>query len=60
MGGKLNGGLKILIFQNINFGPKSGPKASFGMKIGGTDAENHEESKNNQKLFKKAKLKTHF
>ena len=33
--GKLNGGLKFLIYLNFYFGPISSPKASFGVKIGG-------------------------
>ena len=58
MGGYTNGGLKIMIYPKFHFGPKSGPKASFGVKIGGTDAENHEESKNNLKNFRKFTKKT--
>ena len=32
--------------------PKFAPKASSGVKIGGTDAENHEESGNPAKIYK--------
>ena len=44
MGVHADGGLKIMIFQKFCFGPKSSPKAPFGVKIGASDAENHEES----------------
>ena len=53
MGVHADGGLKILIFQKFCFGPKSPPKAPFGVKIGATDAENREESKNNPNNFPK-------
>ena len=51
MGVHADGGLKIKIFQKFCFGPKSPPKAPFGVKIGASDAENHEESENKFKNF---------
>ena len=64
MGGYTNGGLKIMIFPKFHFGPKSGPKAPFGVKIGGTDAENHDESENKSKtsstFFKKTNKSNNF
>ena len=41
-----NGGMEDGIFSQICFGPKVSPKASFFMKIGPADAENHKESEN--------------
>ena len=43
MGVHADGGLKIMIFQNFVLAQNRTPRHLFGVKIGGTDAENHEE-----------------
>ena len=53
MGVHADGGLKIKIFQKFGFGPKSSPKAPFGVKICASDAENHEESEKIIKILPK-------
>ena len=56
-GGPRRWGSKNHDFPTFCFGPKSGPKAPFGVKIGGTDTENHEESeKQTSKLLSFSKI----
>ena len=56
-GGPRRWGSRNHDFPKFCSGPKSGPKAPFGVKIGGTDAENREESKKRfKKYFKKIYL----
>ena len=52
-GGPRRWGSRNHDFPKFCSGPKSGPKAPFGVKIGASDAENHEESENKFKIFPK-------
>ncbi len=53
MGVHADGGLKNTIFQNYVLAQSRPPKAPFGVKICGTDAEKREESKKKLNIYKK-------